>query len=238
SGPPGGRLIVVTSPGPGEGKTSSAVNLAAAFAETGTSTIVVGADLRQPGLARYLGLSEEPGITDVLSAQPGSTPPRVIRRTAISDLSVLTSGSPVDNPAGVLTRGRDLIAQCRRFADIVIIDTAPLLVANDAVELILTADAVVLVGRYGTTTAESADAASELLHRLKVPVIGVAMLGQASAQPAPYRSRPSGKARRRGRSRGRPMQSERVAPPTDADQAATSFTPPDPLGGVPTRSPQ
>jgi capsular exopolysaccharide synthesis family protein len=175
-----GRLIVVTSPGPGEGKTASAVNLAATFAEAGMSTLVVGADLRQPALASYLGISEMPGITDVLSRDAGSSPPRAIRRTSIPNLSVLTGGSAIENPAGMLARGRDLIVQARELAEIVIIDTPPLLVANDAIELILAADAVVLVGRYGRTTGKSAQKAAELLQRLHVQFVGVAMIGPTS----------------------------------------------------------
>ncbi|HEX8769492.1 MAG TPA: P-loop NTPase, partial [Acidimicrobiales bacterium] len=180
-----GRLIVVTSPGPGEGKTASAVNLAAAFAETGRTTLVVGADLRRPGVARYLGLDETPGITDVLGHAAGTTPPRVIRRTSIPGLLVLTSGSAVDNPAGMLARERDLIMKCRNAAEIVIIDTPPLLVANDAVELILASDAVMLVGRAGRTTTDAARRATELLNRLKAPVVGVAMIG-VTAAPRSY----------------------------------------------------
>jgi capsular exopolysaccharide synthesis family protein len=180
SGSSPGRLIVVTSPGPREGKTASAVNLAAAYAETGKSTLVVGADLRQPALGRYLGLAETPGITDVLARESGDAPPRAIRRTSIPNLSVLTGGSAVENPAGLLARGRGLILQSRHLAEVVIVDTPPLLVANDAVELMLIADAVVLVGRYGRTTAESAHRAAELLARLNVQFVGVAMIGPTS----------------------------------------------------------
>ncbi|HUQ64304.1 MAG TPA: hypothetical protein VM121_11165 [Acidimicrobiales bacterium] len=176
-----GRLIVVTSPGPGDGKTVSAVNLAAAFAETGRTTIVVGADLRRPGIARHLGLEETPGITDLLGHAGRAAPPRVIRRTSIPNLLALTSGSAVDNPAGMLARERDLIMKCRSAAEIVIVDTPPLLVANDAIELILAADVVMLVGRAGKTTIDAAKRATELLHRLEASVVGVAMIGVTSA---------------------------------------------------------
>jgi capsular exopolysaccharide synthesis family protein len=216
----GGRLIVVTSPGPGEGKTASAVNLAAAYAESGKATLVVGADLRQPALARYLGMSETPGITDVLSREAGSAPPRAIRRTSIPNLSVLTGGSAVDNPAGMLARARDLIVQSRQFADIIILDTPPLLIANDAVELMLTADAVVLVGRYGRTTAESAQKAAELLQRLKVHFVGVSMIGPTSFNRSLggyYHYHEKQQRRPRGRKR-----TPTVTPETAAEQLARS----------------
>jgi capsular exopolysaccharide synthesis family protein len=183
---PAGRLVVVTSPGPGEGKTAAAVNLAAAFAEAGKSTLVVGADLRRPGLGAYLGVSESPGITDVLQRDPGSDPPRVVRSTSIPGLLVLPCGSPVENPAGLLSRERDLILQCRSVADVVVVDTPPLLVANDAVEFLLAADAIILVGRCGLTTRESAQRAAELLRRLKAPVVGVALIGGSGVSPYGY----------------------------------------------------
>lgn len=173
------QVVLVTSPGPGEGKTTSVANLAASFAEAGQSVLVLSFDLRGPRIHKLLGVNERRsrGLVDVLRGGYGAPSIRdIVRPTSIPNVTLLPAGEPNDNPAGLLANAPDVIRAARRMADIVIIDTPPLLAANDAAELVPTADIVVVVARAGRTTTESADRASEVLERLAAPVLGVVLV--------------------------------------------------------------
>ncbi len=131
------QVILVTSAGPSEGKTTTVANLAAVFAEAEYSVLVINCDFRRPRLHRYLGGSDEPRKV-VQSDVPGV---RMVN-------NVLSSTHP--NPAEVTAAQRRVIEAARGIFDIILLDTAPLLSTNDASELIRVADLVVLVARAGT----------------------------------------------------------------------------------------
>ena len=148
-----GRVIMVVSPGTSEGKTTTSANLAVAFAETGRSVLLLGLDLRRPELNEYFGLSEQPGMTDLLAdrdPRPRAVPMSCVP-TPIDGISIATSGVPVEHPGELLSRSLELIASCTTLADIVIIDTAPLLATDDAGVIMPIVDEVVLVCRAGRT---------------------------------------------------------------------------------------
>ncbi|HVN51650.1 MAG TPA: division plane positioning ATPase MipZ [Acidimicrobiales bacterium] len=167
------QVILVTSAGPGEGKTTTAANLAAVFAEAEYAVLVINCDFRRPRLHRYLGGSEEPRKV-VQSDIPGV---RMVN-------NVVSSSHP--NPAEVTAAQRRVIEAARGIFDIILLDTAPLLSTNDASELIGVADLVLLVSRVGRTTRPSAQRATEVLHRLEATVAGVAMLGARYIPSAQY----------------------------------------------------
>jgi capsular exopolysaccharide synthesis family protein len=183
----GHRVIVVTSPGAGEGKTTTVAHLAAMLAEVGRSVLVISADLRRPRLQEYFDRSCEPGLVDVVSGRPDapvfsdldlSTPVRGVR--------FVPSGPAVENPASVLEHAADLVALVRDMADFVLIDTPPLLMAYDAAEFARHADGVLLVARSGRTPIEAAERTAEILQRLEVPVVGAVLVG-SDAGGAAYR---------------------------------------------------
>jgi len=179
-------VIVVTSAGPGDGRTFTAVNLAASFSEAGRSVLLVGGDMRRPAVHRYFKLPESAEPTDVVGGFDDERELKaMVRPTSIPGLSVLPGGYRA-NPAGLLAAQRKRLAACRKLAQVVVVDTPPILVANDAIELMQAADAVVLVGRAGHTTVDAAERASELLRRLAMPVVGVVMTGLTSL-PRSYR---------------------------------------------------
>ena len=167
------QVILVTSAGPSEGKTTTVANLAAVFAEAEYSVLVINCDFRRPRLHRYLGGSEEARKV-VQSDVPGV---RMVN-------NVLSSTHP--NPAEVTAAQRRVIEAARGIFDIILLDTAPLLSTNDASELISVADLVVLVARAGKTTRPNAERATEVLHRLEATVAGVAMLGARYIPSAQY----------------------------------------------------
>jgi capsular exopolysaccharide synthesis family protein len=172
------QVILVTSAAPSEGKTASVANLAASFAETGRSVLVLSCDFRRPTIHEYFGVRKAWGLTEVLSGGPGA--PRlseVAKDTNVSGVRIATNGSPMDNFGEVASAGRRVVAEARSLADIVLIDTAPLLVAHEATELIPSADTVVVLCRSGQTTKEDAGRARDLLTRLSAPVAGVILVG-------------------------------------------------------------
>jgi Mrp family chromosome partitioning ATPase len=171
--PRNSQVILVTSAGPSEGKTTTVANLAAVFAEAEYSVLVINCDFRRPRLHRYLGGSEEARKV-VQSDVPGV---RMVN-------NVLSASHP--NPAEVTGAQRRVIEAARGIFDVILLDTAPLLSTNDASELIGVADLVVLVARAGKTTGPHAQRATEVLHRLEATVAGVAMLGARYIPSAQY----------------------------------------------------
>ena len=161
-------VVMVTSASPGEGKTTTTANLAAVFAEAGSSVLVVNCDFRRPTLHRYFGLEDEP---------------RRVHETDVPGVKIVTNvlSDPASNPAQVVAAQRQVVAAARGRFDVILLDTAPLLTANDAVELVASADMLVLVARIGVTRTDSAERSIELLNRLDVAIAGVVLVGAAAA---------------------------------------------------------
>lgn len=202
------QVLLVTSPGNNEGKTSTVANLSAAFAETGPTVLALDFDLRRPQLHEFFATERSPGLTDVLEL-PGQVPmlPEVIRPTPVPQIRVATSGPPTTNLSGLLPRGRQLVDEARHHADLVMIDTPPVLAASDASQLIPAADGVVIVCRAGATTTEGAARCAEQMARMGAPVLGVVLIGtplSPVARAYASRSRADGKAKGRGSEQPRP----------------------------------
>lgn len=172
------QVILVTSTRPSEAKTTTTVNLAAVFAEAGRSVLVIGADIRRPEVHAYLHSPRGPGLTDALAGGFGSFDlESIIVPTMIPGVRLLPPGDHVSNPGELLLQGPDLINAARQLADVVLIDTTPMLNVNDAIQLMSACDSVVLTCRAGRTTTEAARRAQEVLARLRVPVAGVVLVG-------------------------------------------------------------
>jgi len=162
---PGAHVILVTSGGPSEGKTTSLANLAAVFAEGDRSVLAVNCDFRRPRLHHYLG---------------GGTEAQRLNVTDIPGVHLVTQVTPSDadaTPSDVVAAQRRLVERARERFDVILLDTAPILTTNDAAELLSVADHVVLVVSAGQTKAEAAALASELLERRGRPPLGVALIG-------------------------------------------------------------
>ncbi len=108
------RIVLVASPGMGEGKTTTAANLAVAFAESGRRVLLLGCDLRRPELHNYLGVPATPGLTHELAKPPAERSlANIIQDTAMSGVQIAPSGDPIEHPGELLTRGLDLIRSAR-----------------------------------------------------------------------------------------------------------------------------
>jgi capsular exopolysaccharide synthesis family protein len=177
------HVILVTSPTPGDGKTTTTANLAAAFAETGRSVLVLSCDFRRPEIHRYLSVPDRPGLSAVLGGERRLE--EVIRPTTVNGVYVAPDGGGLRHLGDLASEGHELLDRARQLADVVLVDTAPVLATNDASELIPAVDAVVVVCRSGRTRAESAREARTLFERLSTPVAGVVLTGVPEVQ-SPY----------------------------------------------------
>jgi capsular exopolysaccharide synthesis family protein len=171
-------VILVTSGEPREGKSTVAANLAASFAEVGKRVIVVCCDYRHPTLQATFGVTLEPGLTDLLEG-PGRDLESVLQETAVDRVRVIATGAVPARTGDVFgsDRVRDLFEQLRAAADVIVIDTSPVLAASDWTQLIPRVDAVLVVARSGKTDAGSARRTAELLGLLKAPVVGATLNG-------------------------------------------------------------
>jgi Mrp family chromosome partitioning ATPase len=188
-GPLNGQVIMVTSPGPDEGKTTTVANLAAVLAEGGSSVLVINCDFRRPRIGKYLLEGE---TADALADQMGDIAatgqvkavgtriPRVRLVTGIGE------GDHDANPIEIVGVQRRLIGFARQHYDVVLLDTAPFLTTNDASDLLVDTDTVLMVARCGKTRRESARRAGELLGRLEAPVLGVIFTDSADAPSTDY----------------------------------------------------
>ena len=165
----------MTSPGPAEGKTTVAVNLAAIFALSGKKVALLDADMRRPSVHRLLGLPNRGGLSNLFRNQEGV---QTVSRTKLElpNLMIVTSGSLPPNPAELLGSERmmQLLDELCEQVDIVVIDTPPSLVA-DAQILAARVDAVLLVIQPGKTQADFARSSLEMFHRAGARVIGTVM---------------------------------------------------------------
>jgi capsular exopolysaccharide synthesis family protein len=139
------RVLVVTSSVPGEGKSTTAINLASTFAESGSRVLLIDSDMRRPSIATALGLEDAAGLTTALVGR--SDMADLVQRYGPGQLDVLPLGPMPPNPHQLIASDatRDLVAAARAAYDVVIIDAPPLLPVSDAAVLSTMADGVVVV---------------------------------------------------------------------------------------------
>ncbi|HXV85529.1 MAG TPA: polysaccharide biosynthesis tyrosine autokinase [Gemmatimonadales bacterium] len=171
------QLIMVTSPGPGEGKSTTAANLAVALAQSGQRTLLVDADLRRPQVHRAFSLVQEPGLTDILVNRTSAR--EAIRPEVQPKLDVLPAGPTPPNPSELLGSNpmQALIGELRRTYDYIVLDTPPTLPVTDAAVVASSADGAIMVLRSGVTEEIPAQRAVEQLKRVHARVAGVVLNG-------------------------------------------------------------
>jgi capsular exopolysaccharide synthesis family protein len=168
------KIIAVTSAVPGEGKSTTAINLAAALAEAGSRVCLIEADLRRPSIARALGLVTDVGFTTVVI---GKAPIETVLQNAGRNLAVLTSGPIPPNPSELLVsqHARQVIYDIAEKVDFVVIDTPPLLPVTDGAEIATIADATLLVHRASKTTKDQANRSLQALAKVGRRPVGVVL---------------------------------------------------------------
>jgi capsular exopolysaccharide synthesis family protein len=175
-------FIVVSSPGPGAGKTTVACNLGAAMAQIGRRVLLIDADLRRPTLHEILGLSNSWGLSDVLcSSDPidqfGLS--GIVRHSDIQGLDLLPSGNARKDSSHILysTRVIELFNRLRQEYDLVLVDTPPMSLLADARVLGRIADGAVLVIRAGRTSLAQAQFAVQRFLEDGTRVLGTILNG-------------------------------------------------------------
>ncbi|KRE25825.1 polysaccharide biosynthesis tyrosine autokinase [Agromyces sp. Soil535] len=169
------RTIVVTSPLPGDGKSTVACNLALTLAAAGTTVVLVDGDLRRSMVAKTMGLPGGAGLSDVLAGRAALA--EVLQRTPKSNnLLVLAAGSPPPNPSEVLgsERMHVLLGDLTKHAT-VIIDAPPLLPVTDGAVLTHQADGALVVVTLGKTTDDLLDKALATLRKARGRALGIVL---------------------------------------------------------------
>jgi capsular exopolysaccharide synthesis family protein len=190
----GRQIIVVTSPDSGDGKSTTATNLAMAYAEAGQRVLLVQWDLWRPLPARVLDAEDGPGVAEFLEA--GTAPlVRFVQDTSIPGLQVVPAGRTGHQPGGQLDSELRLLEEARSLADVVIVDTAPILSASVTRELVSMADVVILACRAGRTASPAAQRCAELLERLGAPTLGVVLVGVPTGPFTDYYGAPASNGR-------------------------------------------
>ncbi len=168
------KVLLVTSAVAGEGKTSTACNLAITIAESGKRVLLIDADLRRPRAAKYLGLPNGVGLTSVLVGAASL----VEAIQPWGDLmAVLSSGPIPPNPSELLgsRHMQALLRDLREQYDLVIIDGPPVLPVADAAATAGACDGVVLVVRHGRTRREQVQGTVTTLRTVDVPILGAVL---------------------------------------------------------------
>lgn len=169
------RTVVVTSAAPGDGKTTTASNLAIAFAQHGLRAVLVDCDLRRPRVDGLFAIPKTPGLTELVLGH--NTLGQVTRPGPVQGLTVIPSGTQPPNPSELLGSDamREAAAELSAAFDVVVFDTPPLLAAADAAIVGSFADGVVLVVRAGRTERGAAQQASRQLAAVGAKLLGAVL---------------------------------------------------------------
>lgn len=180
------KVLLVTSSTPGEGKTTTSVNLALSLSQSARRVLLIDADLRKPDVHRYFGIEPGAGLSTSFLADRASLPSFV---KYIGDtLWILTAGPVPPNPAELLAspKAEAIIAAIKKPFDIVIIDCPPVLGLADSSLLMNAVDGVILVARKGKTRRKHLLESVEAVQRSSKPLIGVVVNGTTRKSGGSY----------------------------------------------------
>jgi succinoglycan biosynthesis transport protein ExoP len=169
------KTLMLTSPAPGEGKSTTVSNLAVAFAQTGKKVLLIDADLRRPTLHSLFRVERGNGLTEFIRGK--ATLASVVRRTKVENLDLITSGDIPPNPAEILGSDemREFIANATKTYDMVLFDTSPVLAVTDPAVISTMTDGVIVVVSSGTTRMQDLEQAVELMEGVGGKVAGVVL---------------------------------------------------------------
>lgn len=178
------RVILVTSPTPGDGKSTITANLALTLSFATTNKILlIDGDMRRGGLHRLFGLEGEPGLAEVLGGQADWR--KVVQPTRYPNLSFLSAGEPTGHPGELIFSAacENLMEELGREFEVVIFDTAPVLAVDDTPSLAPKADGTLVVYRAGRTSCRLMRNSLEALYSRNAKVLGIIFNGVDPKQP-------------------------------------------------------
>lgn len=168
------EAITITSTEWGEGRTTTAVNLALAYARSGKKVLLIDADLRRPTLHAILQLRRD-GLSNYLANQ--QTLQDIVKESGYANLHVITAGDQLPGPTELLSSGRlgELFEELKGRYDRVIVDASPLTAAADAQIVAASTDGVVLVVAYASTKRAELQKTAKTLSQNGTPLLGIVL---------------------------------------------------------------
>jgi non-specific protein-tyrosine kinase len=182
------RTILITSAIPGDGKSTTIINLGVVLAQNGKRVIIADCDLRRPQIHTHFGLTNRQGMS-TLFASSGDGLNSVRQSTPVDGLTVVTSGSLPPNPSELMgsQKLQTILNTMRNSADIILIDTPPTLTVTDASALAPSLDGILLVVRPGKTKVSALRQTIEQLRQVNARILGIVMNDVAvSGKPYSY----------------------------------------------------
>jgi capsular exopolysaccharide synthesis family protein len=172
------KSLLVSSPQPGEGKSTTVANLAIAFAQLRKRTLLIDADLRKPVQHNVFDQSRGPGLAEYLIGEIDDIN-TIIRETKVKNLSIVTAGGLPPNPSELLGSDRMsvLVARLEEEWDMVLFDSPPIVAVTDSSMISAEIDALVMVVKAGQTDRAAVDRAMDTIANVKSPLIGAILNG-------------------------------------------------------------
>ncbi len=169
------KVIMVTSAGPADGKTTTVVNLGVVMAQAGMRVLLMDCDLRKPVLHKYFNASNQLGVTNLLVQDLEMTD--AVRSTPVEGLSLLVSGPIPPNPSELLAsqKMKDIMERAAGLYDVVIVDAPPVLAVTDAAVLAPRSDGVILVVKSGETRIDMIRDTKSQLEKVNAHILGVVL---------------------------------------------------------------
>ena len=171
----GSRVLVITSTGPGEGKTTVAANLAIGFAQAGQRVLLIDADMRRPRVHSVFGFKQEPGLSNLMVGNAKAS--QSVHKTPVPGLWVLAAGRVPPNPAELIgsQRFRDFLNSLKEHFDLILVDSPPVMAVTDAAIAANVANGVIFVVGAEMTSRNAARGAVEHLEQGRAHFVGAVL---------------------------------------------------------------
>lgn len=181
------ETLVVTSPGPGEGKSTVTANLGVVMAQAGFKTVVIDADLRKPTQNRIFGVQNDRGLTTLLT-HPEQSWQECGKKVALPGLLLISSGPVPPNPSDLVSsdRFKQLLGKIQEDADLILIDSPPILSASDSLAVAAHTDGMLLVCQSHKTRIDALGHAAHAVRQGGIRLVGVVINRQKGQQGASY----------------------------------------------------